>query len=82
MRYQYVDQFIQAKLGMWWKSRASIWKLSGSLIIINLYLTDITTSKSGQQIPYGERITLRPEPHERQPFSKGGFIFVVTEISL
>ncbi|KAG8147830.1 hypothetical protein E2320_022902, partial [Naja naja] len=26
--------------------------------------------KSGQQIPYGERITLHPEPHERQPFSK------------
>uniref|UniRef100_A0A2D4Q4V6 YLP motif-containing protein 1 n=3 Tax=Micrurus TaxID=8634 RepID=A0A2D4Q4V6_MICSU len=31
---------------------------------------DITISKSGQQIPYGERITLHPEPHERQPFSK------------
>ncbi|KAL8168528.1 UNVERIFIED_CONTAM: hypothetical protein K2H54_000533, partial [Gekko kuhli] len=31
---------------------------------------DITTSKGGQ-IPYGERITLHPEPpHERQSFSK------------
>lgn len=53
-----------------------------SYIIANLCLTDITTCKGGQ-IPYGERVTLRPEPpHERQSFSKGGYIFGVSEMSL
>lgn len=43
------------------------------------FCLDITTSKV-EQIPYGERVTLRPEPlPERQTFQKGKKCLVTSQ---